>query len=119
MEAKLTPEKALELRKEALEAWDNSPDKPSLDVGQFLWENSREIFVTQYLFAAGFKAGYDEAVKNAIISAAQAISQAILEGRKIGIGEVVEWLERVKKIKVPKYQLKEWGLLEPPSQPLQ
>lgn len=32
------------------------------------------------------------------------------EGRKEGKIEVVEWLERTKKIKVPKYQLKEWGL---------
>ena len=30
--------------------------------------------------------------------------------RQRGRKEVVEWLERCKKIKVPKYQLKEWGL---------
>ena len=29
---------------------------------------------------------------------------------KMGKGVVVEWLERAKKIKVPKYQLKEWGI---------
>jgi len=32
------------------------------------------------------------------------------DGKKAGRREVVEWLERVKKIKVAKYQLKEWGL---------
>jgi hypothetical protein len=40
-------------------------------------------------------AGYDAGVK---------------EGMQRGMKEVVEWLERAKKIKVPKYQLKEWGL---------
>jgi len=34
----------------------------------------------------------------------------IEEGRKAGIREVVEWLERARRIKVPKYQLKEWGI---------
>lgn len=29
---------------------------------------------------------------------------------KAGIQKVVEWLERTKKIKVPKYQLEEWGI---------
>jgi len=32
------------------------------------------------------------------------------KGRLEGIKEVVEWLERTRKQKVPQYQLKEWGL---------
>ena len=36
--------------------------------------------------------------------------QALEEAYRLGIREVVEWLERAKKIKVPKYQLKEWGV---------
>ena len=31
-------------------------------------------------------------------------------GQEAGRREVVEWLERARKIKVPKYQLKEWGI---------
>ena len=34
-----------------------------------------------------------------------------LDARHEGRMEVVEWLERCKKIKIPKYQLKEWGLV--------
>ena len=33
-----------------------------------------------------------------------------ITGKQAGMREVVDWLERCKKIKVPKYQLKEWGL---------
>ncbi len=29
---------------------------------------------------------------------------------EVGIREVVEWLERARKQKVPKYQLEEWGI---------
>ncbi|KKN21709.1 hypothetical protein LCGC14_0922490 [marine sediment metagenome] len=29
---------------------------------------------------------------------------------KEGMKKVIEWLERVKKIKIPKYQLREWGI---------
>ena len=31
---------------------------------------------------------------------------------KAGIREVVEWIERARRQKVPKYQLKKWGLNE-------
>ncbi len=31
---------------------------------------------------------------------------------KTGMKEVVDWIERNKKIKLPKYQLKEWGIDE-------
>ena len=47
----------------------------------------------------------------AITSVLQAALQGytgILRGRR----EVVEWLKRTKKVKVPKYQLKEWGIEE-------
>ena len=33
---------------------------------------------------------------------------------KAGMKKVVEWLEGYKKIKVPKYQLEEWGILPKP-----
>lgn len=32
------------------------------------------------------------------------------DAKKAGRKEVVEWLERCRKIKLPKYQLKEWGI---------
>ena len=32
------------------------------------------------------------------------------ESFKAGQRKVVEWLERCKKIEIPKYQLKEWGI---------
>lgn len=41
----------------------------------------------------------------------EAIAKAQAEiSVKAGRREVVEWLERVRKIKVPKYQLKDWGI---------
>jgi len=38
------------------------------------------------------------------------VANLMIESRKVGMREVVSWLERYKKIKVPKYQLKEWEL---------
>ena len=39
--------------------------------------------------------------------------EAMLEAKKQeGMKKVVEWIERNKKIKLPKYQLKEWGIEE-------
>uniref|UniRef100_A0A6M3KRU8 Uncharacterized protein n=1 Tax=viral metagenome TaxID=1070528 RepID=A0A6M3KRU8_9ZZZZ len=55
-----------------------------------------------------FKAGQDD-----IMRLTHPYFQAIAtDNYKAGIKEVVEWLERCKKIKVPKYQLKEWGIIE-------
>ena len=51
-----------------------------------------------------FKAGYEAVWKDGVIKDTFEIGQQ--EGRK----DVVDWVERVRKIKVPKYQLKEWGL---------
>jgi len=75
-------------------------------------------------FKAGEKQAYDKATQMAeesIVKAYKAgkeeestqvyhagIHDGILRGRR----EVVEWLKRTKKVKVPKYQLKEWGIEE-------
>lgn len=33
------------------------------------------------------------------------------DGRLAGMVEVVEWLEKARNRKLPKYQLKKWGIL--------
>ena len=57
--------------------------------------------------ACAFKAGVEHGNQ-------LAYEIGVEEGKVIGIAEgikeVVEWVERNKKIKLPKYQLKEWGL---------
>lgn len=40
----------------------------------------------------------------------QSLADLLLTHRKAGMKEVVDWLDRCKKIKVPKYQMKEWGI---------
>ena len=40
----------------------------------------------------------------------QILRDSVAIAKLAGIKEAVEWLKRYKKIKVPKYQLKEWGI---------
>jgi len=55
-----------------------------------------------------FKAGEDKGYAHARQHCEDVIiPQAETQARK----EVVDWLERAKKIKVPNYQKKEWGIL--------
>jgi len=51
--------------------------------------------VVELVFDAGKQIGFEIGIE-----------QGKAEGRR----EVVEWLERCKKIKVPKYQLEAWGI---------
>jgi len=57
-----------------------------------------------------FKAGQESEVAHSADLCAAYWDAIKEEGHKAGIKEVVGWLERTRKQKVPKYQLKEWGI---------
>ena len=54
-----------------------------------------------------YKAGYKKASDES-----NAISHldCYEDGKKAGMKKVVEWMEKYKKIKLPKYQLQEWEI---------
>ncbi len=68
------------------------------------YEDDVDWEIGEIFFGAGCKQGIEDQ-NEAILRTAEATHQA-------GMQEVVEWLWRCKKIKVPKYQLKEWGIEE-------
>ncbi len=45
-----------------------------------------------------------------LIRQARYVQMAKDEARQQGMQVVVEWLLRCRKIKIPKYQLREWGI---------
>ena len=57
-----------------------------------------------------FKAGTLQAYGIAGVMGKKNSEDSYKAGIQEGRREVVDWLERYKKIKVPKYQLKEWGI---------
>lgn len=91
-----------------MEAKDTVMSSQRLDKEYWKWQVAEDIvipfeeWVSQAQAEISFKAGYDEALTQ--------LAEMTEECKQMGRKEVVEWLERARKIKVSKYQLKEWGL---------